>query len=276
MYKKYYFTLGLIVMMIAAGGLAVSGQTVPLSGEVHIKKADGTIVPVANAAVDVYRTDIDKGKMPSAKTNKKGQFNFVGLVLGQTYAIAVSGEGIQRDYLSGVKAGADNIAIEVREGDGKTWTEEELRTSVKNTATTQPGGQLTAEQKKQQADYEKQVADVNAKNKKMQEGDAVARKSSEEGNAALRASNFDLAITKYDEGIAAVPDYVGSTPILLDGKLAALKGRGYNSYREGAASTDASVKLAKYDLAKKDYSAALDAYSQARQVIKSAPAATDP
>ena len=51
---------------------------------------------------------------------------------------------------------------------------------------------------------------------------------------ALNAKNYDLAISKFDEGVAAVPDFVGSTPIMLDGKLVALRARGYDKYREGA------------------------------------------
>jgi len=39
----------------------------------------------------------------------------------------------------------------------------------------------------------------------MQAADEVARKSNEEGKVALKADNYDLAITKFDEGIAAVP-----------------------------------------------------------------------
>ena len=41
----------------------------------------------------------------------------------------------------------------------------------------------------------------------MQEGDEVARRSNEEAVAAFKAANYDLAISKYNEGIAAVPDF---------------------------------------------------------------------
>ena len=276
MFRKFSFNAIFIALVFSAFALASFGQTAPVSGVVKLKKADGTFVPVAGATVDAYRTDIERGKMPAAKTSKKGEFNFVGFVLGQTYILVVSGPGINPELRPNVKAGTDNISIEVAEGDGKVWTEEEVRTALKQGAGSQNAGQLTAEQKKAKEEYDKKVAEVNEKNKKLQEGDAVARKSSEEGNAALKAGNYDLAIAKYDEGVAAVPDYIGSTPILLDGKLVALKGRGYGYYKEGASSTDASVKLAKYDLAKKDFELGLAAYAQAVEVIKAAPAAATP
>ena len=276
MFRKIGFSVVLAALMFLALALVSFGQTAPVSGEVKLKQADGTFVPVAGATVDAYRTDIDRGKMPSAKTNKKGEFNFVGFILGQQYALVVSGPGISPQLRPNVKAGTEHISIEVSAGDGKVWTEEEVRTAIKQGAGSQNTGQLTAEQKKAQEDYDKKVAEVNDKNKKIQDADAIARKSSEEGNAALKAGNFDLAISKYDEGVAAVPDYIGSTPILLDGKLVALKGRGYGYYKEGAGSTDASIKLAKYDLAKKDFEAGLAAYAQAIEVIKNAPAAATP
>jgi tetratricopeptide (TPR) repeat protein len=278
MFQRFSFRAVLLAMVLTAFAAVSFSQTAPVSGTVKLKKADGTLVPAAGVTVDAYRIDIDKGKMPSGKTNKRGEFSFVGFTLGQTYALVVSGPGIAPDYKTGVKAGTENINFEVREGDGKTWTEEEFRAALKSSPP-QGGGEMTAEQKKAQAqaqaDYEKKVAEVKAKNEKIQAADEIARKSSEEGNAALKAGNYDVAIQKYDEGVAAVPDYIGSTPILLDGKLVALKGRGYGFYKEGVSSADPSVKLAKFDLARKDFTAALGAYAQAIDVIKQAPAATD-
>jgi tetratricopeptide (TPR) repeat protein len=271
-------------MVLSAFAAAAFAQTAPVSGEVKIKKADGTIVPAAGITVDAYRIDIDKGKMPSAKTNKKGQFNFVGFILGQTYAIVVSGPGISPDLRANIKAGSDNINFEVSEGDGKTWTEEEVRTAIKSQgggggAASGGGGQNTqvsAEQKKQREDLEKKNAEIKAKNEKMQSDDAVASKAFQDGRAALDAKNYDLAVTKFDEGIAAVPDFVGSTPFLLSGKSVALKARGYAYYLQGAGQTDAQVRIEKFGLAKKEFSDSLAAFAQGVDIVKKAPAATDP
>ncbi|MCV4873056.1 carboxypeptidase-like regulatory domain-containing protein, partial [Escherichia coli] len=63
-----------------------------------MKKADGTVVPVQGALVEIFRTDI-KSSGPADKTDKKGVFNFAGLPLGATYVISVSAPGAAPQYL---------------------------------------------------------------------------------------------------------------------------------------------------------------------------------
>jgi tetratricopeptide (TPR) repeat protein len=63
---------------------------------------------------------------------------------------------------------------------------------------------------------------------------------------------------------------------MLNGKLVALKGRGYEKYREGAALTDANARREKYDAANADFNEALKAYDQAIAVIAAAPAPANP
>lgn len=275
MFTKKYLTLILTLAVFALGGVAASAQTAPVRGEVKLKKADGTMVPVADAVVDAYRTDIAKGAMPSAKTNKKGEFTFVGFQLGQTYALAVSGPGIGPQVQPGVKAGREDIVIVVLEGDGKRPTETDVRQAA-DSASSAPAGGMTAAQKAEQAELEKKNAEIMAKNAKIQSGDETARRSNTEGVAALKAKDYDTAIQKFSEGVVAVPDYIGSTPVLLNGKMVALRARGYDRYREGAGTTDATARKAKYEVANKDYDAALEAFDQAMAVIKAAPAPANP
>lgn len=260
---------------IAFGAMAAVGQTSPVRGVVKLQKADGTQVPVADAVVDAYRTDIGKGTMPSAKTNKKGEFSFVGFQLGQTYALAVSGPGIGPRVEPSVKAGNENITIIVTEGDGRKLTEAEVREVVASAASV-PAGGLSEAQKKAQADLAKKNEEIKAKNTKIQTDDETAKKANAEGVAALNAKNYDLAISKFNEGVAAVPDFVGSTPVLLNGKLSALRLRGYEAYREGAATTDVAARKAKYAVANKDFDDAVAAYDQAMAIIKAAPAPANP
>lgn len=272
MFTKKYPILILTISLCLAGALATLGQnTGPVRGEVKLRKADGTEVPVADASVDAYRTDISKGQMPSAKTNKKGEFSFVGMAFGQKYALAVSGPGIGPRVRTDVKAGEENIQIIVNEGDGKKLTEPEVREVVAASAGIAPGGVGEA-QRKQQEEFAKKNEEIKQKNAKIQEGDEIARKANTDGLAALTAKNYDVAITEFDKGVAAVPDYVGSTPILLNGKLVAHKSRGYDKYRAGAGNSDGTARKAQYDEANKDYDAALAAYDQAMAIIKAAPA----
>src|SRR5205823_4775262 len=126
-----------------------------------------------------------------------------------------------------------------------------LTNTGKSTGTGTGKAESTAENKAQdeankkaQAEFEKQNKEIAEKNAKTQAGDEIARKSNEEGKAALKAENYDLAISKFDEGVAAVPDFVGSTPILLTGKVLALKAKGYLAYRAGVAVSDMDARKA--------------------------------
>lgn len=275
MYRKNFTTLFLTLVVFLAACLAASAQASPVRGEVKLKKADGTLVPVADAVVDAYRTDIAKGTMPSAKTNKKGEFSFVGFPLGQRFALTASAPGVGPRVQPDVKAGQENILIIVEEGDGRKLTEAEVR-EVAAASASIPAGGLTAAQKKEQEEIAKKNAEILAKNEKLRQGDEVASKANTDGVAALKAKNYDLAIAKFSEGVAAVPDYVGSTPVLLNGKLVALKARGYDSYKEGAGSADIALRKSKYETANKDFDEGLAAFDQAMAVVKSAPAATTP
>lgn len=270
MFRKSVFTyfLSVAAMMLLAS--AVFAQSSPVSGVIKMQKADGTLVPVADAVVEAYRTDIGRGKMPSAKTNKRGEFTFAGFPVGQKFVLAVSGTGIGPRIQPNVSAGMDNVQIVVTEGDGRVLTEEEARQAALTAGAT-AAGELSGDQKKELAEIERKNAEIAARNQKIQEGDTIARRSVEEGNAAYQAKNYDLALAKFDEGIAAVPDFVGSTPVLLNGKLLSLKERGYKHYVDGAAIRgDLAARRAKYELAKKEYSDAIAAYNQAMEVYKKA------
>lgn len=276
MFRKNYLTVFLAALIVFAGSSAVFAQNAPVRGIVKLQKVDGTTVPVEGAVVEAYRTDIDRGKMPSAKTNKRGEFSFVGFPLGQRFVLAVSGPGIGPRIHADVKGGMENIVINVNEGDGKAWTEAEVRQAEKSTAPAAGSTGMSEAEKKERAELEKKNAEITAKNSKLQADDETARRANTEGKAALDAKNWDLAISKFDEGIAAVPDYVGSTPILLAGKLIALKNRGFDFYLQGARATEAAAKIEKYNAAKKEYASALATYTQAVDIVKKAEAATDP
>src|SRR3982750_1277660 len=113
-----FFAFALI--LIGAG--AATAQTAPVLCVVKMQSKDGTQTPVADAVVDVYETDLTKGSMPSTKTNKRGEFVFINLLLGKTYAIAISGQGISPRVQPNVKAGQEDIVIVTSEGDGRKPT----------------------------------------------------------------------------------------------------------------------------------------------------------
>ena len=276
------FSLIFIGALLFIGHITIFSQSAPVNGTVLLKKADGTVEGVANALIEVYRVDIKSG-FPSAKTNKKGEFNFAGIPFGGTYVFSVSAPNCAPTIFPNVKAGQEKLVITMSPGDGSKLTEVDVRKEAAIAKTNTGTGtgssappELSAEEKKAQAEFAKKNAEITEKNKKTQAADETARKSNEEGNAALKAENYDLAITKFSEGVAAVPDYVGSTPIILNGKILALKARGFKIYREGATQPNLDVRKAKFEEANKSYDEALASFQNAVDVIKNAEAATDP
>ena len=77
MFRKSYLYIVLAVVIVFVTHFAAYAQFGPVGGTVVIKK-DGTTMPVAGALIEVYRTDI-KGGFPSTKTDKRGEFRFVGI-----------------------------------------------------------------------------------------------------------------------------------------------------------------------------------------------------
>lgn len=272
MLRRNYFSFVLVAVLSLTSAIFVSAQTAPLRGKVMLKKADGTAEPVAGAVIDVYRTDV-RGKLSSNKTDKKGEFIYAGVPLG-VYAIAVSAPNVKPEFASNIRSGSENIMITVVAGDGRRWTEDEVRQGLNAApAGGEPGKQnteLTAEQKKAQAEYEKQVTEINAKNAKTQNNDALIKKVLEEGNKAYGEKNYEMAVAKYDEGINAEPDYAGSAPVLLNNKTAALIARARNNYNQAVKSTDAAAKTAGLTSVKKDLEDAVTASDRSLTILKSA------
>ena len=276
MFRKDYFRFVLALALIVVGGSVVFAQYAPVAGRVELKKADGSKVPVEGALVEVYRVDI-KSTAPSDKTDKKGNFSFAGLQIGATFVLSISAPGAKPGYFPNVKPGApgtDKIAITLEEGDGKRWTEQEVRDALSGTTTggSQQSGEMTEEQKKAKAEYDKKVAEVTAKNKEIENKNTVITAALKAGNDAFNAKNYDLAIDKYTEGINADPTYVGSAPVLLNNKGVALKIRGIDEYNRGIKTADAAEKATLVGKAKQDLLDSQTAFASSWKILKDAPA----
>lgn len=249
----------------------IFAQNSPVNGRVELKKADGTTEPVAGALIEVFRIDI-KSKLPAGKTDKKGNFAFAGLPLGAKLAFSISAPNISPEIFPNVRAGTQNMVITVSAGNGKQWTEDEVRqalASPTSTGTTEKSNaELTAEQKKQKAEYDKQVAEIAAKNEKVKNSTAIIQKSLEEGQKAFDAKNYDLAIIKFDEGYNADPDFAGSAPVLLNNKALALKSRGFDFYKKSV--TDSANKASLMEMVKKDFTDSINASQKALDILKTA------
>ena len=261
-----------VIATLFSASTAVVAQTAPISGKIELKKADGTVVPVEGALVEVFRTDI-KSSGPADKSDKKGQFSFAGLAVGATFVVSVSAPGAQPTFLPGVKPGMENIKLTLSEGDGRRLSPDEVRQAATQSAS--GGGQpreLTAEEKKQQAEFEAKKKEVESKNAKIQQENQIIEASLKDGNAAFQAKNLDLAVAKYDEGINANPDFAGSAPVLMNNKGAALRERAVKTYNENVKSTDASVKVAAFGKVRADLAMAAETYSKSHTILKNAQA----
>lgn len=272
MFRKNYFTSILTIALFLIGSVAAFAQTgAPIGGQVLLKEGD-KLTPVADALVEVYRVDIN-AKFPSTKTNKKGYFQFASLPFGASFALSISAPGVGPEIIPGVKAGMEKLVINVLPGDGKQWTEEEVREGLaKAKSGTTQNNEPTEDQKKAQADYEKKKAEIEAKNTKIKSQTEAVQKALNEGNAAYNNKDFDLAIAKFEEGFQANPEFVGSAPILLNNKATALKERAVKTYNTSVKSGDSSVKIEGLRKVRQDLADAAEAYNKSWTILTTAPA----
>lgn len=272
MFRKLNLAVIMTLLMVSAS--SVLAQSAPVNGRVMLKKKDGTVAPLAGALVEAFQTDI-KSSAPPAKTDKKGYFAFAGLKLGASYVLSVSGSGGFPTYLPNIRAGNENLTITLEEGDGSKFTEAEVRAAIAKGATAGntaavPTAEMTAEQKKQQAEYEAKLKEVTAKNEKALKANEIIAKALQDGNAAYTAKNYDGAIAKYDEGIAADPDFAGSAPVLLNNKGTALKERAVLNYNQNVKATDLNVKVEALKKVKQDFAMAAESFDRSLQILKAA------
>jgi len=270
---KYLIAVIAFAFVAVSASSALAQNTQPVHGAVKLRTKDGTETPVAGALVESYRTDLGKGAGPSATTNKKGEFSFVGFQLGSTYALAVSGPGINPVVEPKVKAGMDNVTIIVSEGDGRKVTEDEVRQFVAGINSGVIGKDKPAVKTKEQEELEKKNAEITAKNEEIKNKTAIVQNALKEGNAAYAAKDYDTAVTKYTEGINADPEFVGSAPILLSNRSLVLRDRARDLYNSSIKLTDATQKMQNLAKVKRDLGDAADGFNHAWMVLKNAPAA---
>jgi len=294
MIAKYFYLALAVVILVASASMTTFAQTGELRGQVMMKQADGQTVPLADAQIDVFRTDMS-GKY-NTKTNKKGEFVFAGLPFVGTYTVAVSHPTAAPNWLAGVRPGREApVEITVTPGDGKRFTYEEIKAAGgdKPPAPGSGGGSSSssgssAAEKAKIEEMKKKNAEIEAANKKISEANEVVGRTFKTGNEALaaagtasKANNSDeaiakytAAVTSYDEGLAADADQ----PAILTNKAVALKGRGVERFNAAIRSKtlDDAAKNAMLQSAKDDFKAAAEASTKAVTMIKALPAPTDP
>jgi len=294
MITKYFYLALAVVILVASASMTTLAQTGELRGQVMMKQADGQEIPLADAQIDVFRTDMS-GKY-NTKTNKKGEFVFAGLPFVGTYTVAVSHPTAAPNWLGGVKAGRDvPVQLTVTPGDGKRLTYEDIKAAGgEKPPTPGTGGGSSSSKEASPADkakieeMKKKNAEIEAANKKITEANEVVGRTFKAGNEALmaagtasKANNTDeaiakytAAVTSYDEGLAADADQ----PAILTNKAVALKGRGVERFNSAVRSKtlDDAAKNALLQSAKDDFKAAAETSTKAVTMMKALPAPTDP
>lgn len=294
MIGKYFFGALAVAVLLSFASISAVAQVGELRGTVMMKQADGQKVPLADAQIDVFRTDI-KGEYKT-KTNKKGEWVFAGIPFVGTYVVSVSHPTASPNFMPGVKAGRGvPVELEVTPGDGKRLTLDEIKKAGGAAAApTNPtggsgssgggGGESEADKAKREELLRKNK-EIEEGNKKIEAANAIIARTFKAGNDALTAANaagknsevaipkYTEAITQFDEGLAADPEQ----PAILTNKAVALKGRGVQKYNSAVTTKlDDAAKSALIEGAKSDFKAAAEASTKAVTLIKAQPTPTDP
>jgi tetratricopeptide (TPR) repeat protein len=291
MIGKTFFGALAVAVLVASASLTAVAQVGELRCHVWMQQADGQKVPLADAQVDVFRTDM--AAKYNTKTNKKGEFVFAGLPFIGTFTIAASHPTAAPNFLPGVKAGRElPCDLTLTPGNGKRLTFEEIK-GAGGGSPTPPAGSDASASKPSEADkakieeLKKKNAEIEAGNKKITEANEIIARTFKAGNEALqagsaasRAGNSDeaiarytAAVTQYDEGLAADPDQ----PAILTNKAVALKGRGVERFNAAVRSKtlDDAGRTAAIQTAKDDFKAAADTSAKAVTMIKAQPVPTE-
>jgi len=296
MYHRYFFGVLVVAILVVSATLTAVGQVGELRGHVFMQQADGQKVPLADAAIDVFRTDL-KAEYKT-KTNKKGEFVFAGLPFVGTYTVAASHPTAQPNFITGVKAGQDIQAdIVVTPGDGKRLTADELKSAGPSTSAGpgKPaaggggGGNNSGESAADKAKREELIRknkEIEEGNKKITEANATINRTFKAGNealnaasVALKANNSDEAIAKYTEAINQYGEGLAADseqPALLTNQALALKGRGVERYNSSIKLTDEAAKKTALEAARADFKGAAEASTKAVTLLKANPNPTDP
>ncbi|MGI8917048.1 MAG: carboxypeptidase regulatory-like domain-containing protein [Pyrinomonadaceae bacterium] len=270
MFRKSLFTVVAATTMLFSAAILASAQVGELHGHVFMQQADGTKVPLADAVIDVYRTDISSKY--NTKTNKKGEWIFAGIPYIGTYTVAVSHPTAQPTWQPGVKAGRDaDVVLTVSPGDGKRLSLDDIKGLGAASGTPVSGTESGADRAKREEAMRKN-AEIESKNKKIEETNTVVERTFNAGNAALGLKNYDEAIAQYDAGLAADAEQ----PMILANKSVALKARGVQRYNAGIAAQNDAEKKTNFDGAKSDFRAAAESMTKSVELIKAQPVPAEP
>lgn len=263
-------------LIVAAAAVAASAQSTQVNGKVTLKQADGTVVPVVGALIDIYRTDI-KAEYHT-KTDKKGNYIHAGLPFVGTYTVIVSAPGASPTFTTKQRFTQETRRdFELGPGDGSRPSIEDVN---KREATGGGGGSAAAgapprgeskEEKAKREEMERKIKEIEGENKKIEEGNTAITNALKAGNDAFNAKNYDAAVTAYSQGLAAREE-----PVLYSNRSLALRMRAIERYNANINSQDAAAKAAAMEASNKDWLEAAESAKKSMDLINAATVPTDP
>lgn len=259
--QKFTRFVAAALFVVAAFAANVSAQTATATGKVTLRQADGTEAPVKDAVVEFHRTDIKQTL--KTKTNKQGEYTYAGIDYIGTYTILVSAPGATPSYLSNIRISQRPVNnFSLNPGDGKALTLAEVKAAAAAPAAGAAAAPtMTAEEaKKKQAELDKEIAAITAKNTKIEERNAKLPAVFKAANDAFNAKNYDLAITTYDQAIDIDP----SEAVVYRNKAIALRSRGVDNYNAAAKAKDQAGK----DAARADLKLATETAEKAVSIYR--------
>jgi tetratricopeptide (TPR) repeat protein len=230
-----------------------------------MQRADGRKVPLENAQIDVFRTDM-RGEYHT-QTNINGEFVVPGLPFIGTFIVAASHPTATPNWIAGVKAGRGGVVeITVSQGNGRRLTLDEINR-----------GDETARKNQQIEEENKRITETNeiiARTFKAgNEALSAASIASRSGNSDLAIQKYTDAVAQYDAGLAADPEQAA----ILTNKAVALKGRGVERFNLTVRSktlNDAARSIG-LETAKNDFKSAAETSARAVAMLKAQPVPTD-
>ena len=188
MIGKYFFGALAVAILVVAASVTSLAQVGELRGSVMMQQADGQKVPLTDAQIDVFRTDI-KGEYHT-KTTKKGEFVFAGLPLVGSYVVVASHPTAAPNFQPNVRVGQGvPVEIVVTPGDGKRPTYDEVKNAAAASAPAKGapaggGGTESAADKAKREEMLKKNKEIEEGNKKITAANEIIARFS-----ALRASS---------------------------------------------------------------------------------------
>lgn len=260
------FSVFVAALLLSLSALSASAQTTQVNGKIVLRQADGTEVPAQGATVTFYRTDIS-GKY-DVKTNSKGEYTRLGMPLGATYTVVVSAPNARPSYQSNVRLSGQAVDFALSPGDGRVLTLADASADAANAPAS--GGAAAAaapkvdeaEARRLAAERAKEIAEVEKKNARATELNAKLPDILKRGNDAFSSKNYEVAITAYDEGIAADPEQ----GVFYLNKSVALRDRGVNRYNDGLKTKNQEDRTS----GRADLKASVDAAEKAVEVYRTA------